>query len=74
LFLTARPPGHSELPVHLFLNLVEANRRQLRAAGIPRKNIQAIELCTACHTDRLFSHRKETGRTGRMMGVAGIRP
>jgi polyphenol oxidase len=74
LFLTARPPGHSELPVHLFLNLMEANRRQLQAAGIPRKNIQALELCTACHTDQLFSHRRENGRTGRMMGVAGIRP
>jgi len=74
LFLTARAPGHIELPVHLFLNLVEANRRQLRAAGVPAKNIQALELCTACYMEQLFSHRKENGRTGRMMGVAGIQP
>jgi YfiH family protein len=29
LFLTARPPGHSELPKKIFLDLVEANRQQL---------------------------------------------
>ncbi len=74
LFLTARAPGHSELPVSLFLDLAEANRRQLLAAGIPAKNIQRLDLCTSCNTDRLFSHRKENGHTGRMMGVAGIRP
>ncbi len=39
LFLTARAPGHSELPRKLFLDLVEANRRQLLAAGVPARNI-----------------------------------
>jgi len=34
LFLTARAPGHSELPKKIFLDLVEANRQQLLAAGI----------------------------------------
>jgi len=56
-----------------FLDLVEANRRQLRAAGIPRGNIWASPLCTACRTDLLFSHRAERGHTGRMMGVIGLR-
>src|SRR3979411_2638920 len=32
LFLTARAPGHGELPPTLFLDLVEANRRQLVSA------------------------------------------
>jgi YfiH family protein len=73
LFLTARAPGHSLLPKKIFLDLVEANRRQLLAAGVPRKNIEASPLCTNCHIDLLFSYRGETGRTGRMMGVAGIR-
>jgi polyphenol oxidase len=73
LFLTARAPGHSNLPVKIFLDLVEANRRQLLDAGIPRKKIEASPLCTACNTDLLFSHRAEKGATGRMMGVAGIR-
>jgi YfiH family protein len=73
LFLTARAPGHSELPVKLFLDLVEANRRQLLDAGVPPKNIEAVGPCTACHTDLLFSHRAEKGVTGRMMAAAGIR-
>lgn len=74
LFLTARAPGHSELPKKIFLDLVEANRRQLLAAGVPAKSISSSPLCTACHTDVLFSYRAEKGITGRMMGMAGIRP
>jgi polyphenol oxidase len=73
LFLTARAPGHGELPVRLFLDLVEANRRQLLDAGVTAKNIDAEALCTACHTDLLFSFRAEKGVTGRLMGAAGIR-
>jgi YfiH family protein len=73
LFLTARAPGHSELPTKIFLDLVEANRRQLLEAGIPAKNIEASAPCTNCHTDLLFSYRGEHGKTGRMMAVAGIR-
>lgn len=76
LFLTARAPGHSEgmLPKRIFLDLVEANRQQLIAAGVPKKNIEASPLCTNCHPEVLFSYRAERGKTGRMMGVAGIRP
>jgi YfiH family protein len=73
LFLTARAPGHSELPVKLFLDLVEANRRQLLDAGVLAKNIDTAAPCTACHTELLFSFRAEKGVTGRMMGAAGIR-
>jgi YfiH family protein len=74
LFLTARAPGHSELPTNIFLDLVEANRRQLMDAGVSPGNIYASPLCTSCRTDLLFSHRAEKGVTGRMMAVAGIRP
>jgi hypothetical protein len=73
LFLTARAPGHGELPPNFFLDLLEANRRQLLAAGVPRKAIEASPLCTSCRTDLLFSYRAEKGKTGRMMSVAGIR-
>jgi len=73
LFLTARAPGHSELPVRIFLDLVEANRRQLLAAGVPGKNITAAAECTACNPDLLFSYRAEKGATGRLMGAVGIR-
>ena len=73
LFLTARAPGHSELPVKLFLDLVEANRRQLLDAGVMAKNIDTAAPCTACHPELLFSFRAEKGVTGRLMGAAGIR-
>ena len=73
LFLTARAPGHSELPKRIFLDLVEANRQQLIAGGVPKKNIETSSLCTNCHPELLFSYRAEKGKTGRMMAVAGIR-
>jgi copper oxidase (laccase) domain-containing protein len=75
LFLTARAPGHSEsmLPKKIFLDLVEANRRQLMDAGVPVKHITASPLCTSCRTDLLFSYRKEKERAGRLMAVAGIK-
>jgi len=74
LFLTARAPGHGELPVKLLLDLVEANRRQLLDSGVLAKNIDAAAPCAACHTELLFSFRAERGVTGRLMGAAGIRP
>ena len=74
LFLTARAPGHSELPVSLFLDLVEANRRQLIDAGVPPNSIDTSAPCTACHPELLFSFRAEKGVTGLLLGVAGIRP
>ena len=74
LFLTARAPGHGELPVKIYLDLVEANRRQLLDAGVLARNIEVAGPCTACHTELLFSFRAEKGVTGRMMAVAGIRP
>jgi len=73
LFLTARAPGHSVLPNKIFLDLVEANRQQLMAAGVPKKNIESSALCTNCHPELLFSYRAEKGKTGRSMGVAGVR-
>jgi YfiH family protein len=74
LFLTARAPGHSELPKKIFLDLVEANRQQLIAAGVPKKNIETSPLCTSCHPELLFSYRAEKGKTGRMIAAVGIRP
>jgi hypothetical protein len=74
LFLTARAPGHSELPKKIFLDLAEANRRQLIDAGVPAKNISDMGMCTSCRTDLFFSHRKEKGATGRMMAAVGMKP
>ena len=73
LFLSARPPGHTTFPSKTFLDLVEANRRQLIDAGVPAKNIYASKFCTACRPDLLFSYRAEKGVTGRMMATVGIK-
>jgi len=73
LFLTACAPGHSELPKKIFLDLAEANRRQLMAAGVSSKNISDVGFCTSCRTDLFFSHRAEKGITGRMMAAVGSR-
>ena len=61
LFLTARAPGHSVLPKKIFLDLVEANRQQLLAAGVPARNIEASPRCTNCRGTCCFliAPRKE---------------
>jgi len=55
------------------LDLALANLRQLRAAGVPESQIASDALCTSCHPELFFSHRRDAGYTGRMMGVVGIR-
>ena len=74
LFLTARAPGHSQLPRKTFLDLAQANHRQLLAAGVAEENIADVGLCTSCRTDLFFSHRREQGLTGRLMAAVGIKP
>ena len=76
LFLTARAPGHSNLGPQIHLNLCEANRRQLLAAGLRASSITTIAHCTACTRLRdgrrkYFSHRAEQGFTGRMLSLIG---
>ena len=73
LFLNQRAPGHGDPASELHLDLVEANVRQLQAAGLPMRNIEIIEGCTSCDTSRFFSHRAECGKTGRMMAAIGVR-
>lgn len=67
-----RPAVTSPHGVRFRLDLVEATRRQLVAAGLKASRIWASPLCTACRTDLFFSHRAERGRTGRMMGIIGL--
>lgn len=42
---------------------------QLHAAGILPTHTEVIALCTACHSDKLFSHRAHQGQTGRQAAV-----
>jgi YfiH family protein len=73
LFLTQRAPGHSAIGPALHLDLAEANRRQLLAAGLKPRSIQKVGGCTGCHAELFFSHRASRGHAGRMMSVIGIR-
>jgi len=73
LFLTQRAPGHSNIGPSLHVNLVEANRRQLLAAGLKANSIHSTGGCTSCHRELFFSHRASQGHAGRMMSVIGIR-
>ncbi len=58
----------------LRLDLVEANRRQLLAAGLAPEAIFTFNECTSCRTDLFFSYRAEYGKTGRLVAVIGIVP
>lgn len=72
-WLNMHPPGHQPPPPSVHLDLAAANRWQLVEAGVPASKIHSSDLCTSCRKDILFSHRAEFGRTGRLMGVVGIR-
>jgi polyphenol oxidase len=50
------------------LDLWRAAELALRAAGVD--DVERVDLCTACHSDRFFSHRRDRGVTGRQ-GVIG---
>ena len=55
---------------HRHLDLVEVARRLLIEAGVER--VQSAGLCTSCHPELFFSHRRDAGRTGRQAGLAWI--
>jgi YfiH family protein len=72
-WLTMMPPGHVPPPPRVQLDLRACNRWQLIDAGVPEKQIDMSDLCTACRTDLLFSYRREGAKTGRMMAVIAVR-
>jgi hypothetical protein len=52
------------------LDLWTSAERALRAAGVER--VDRSDLCTFCHGDRFFSHRRDHGRTGRQGVIAYV--
>lgn len=47
-------------------------RLDLLGAGVSEDNIHDVGVCTACHTQVLFSHRAEHGKTGRLLGAVRL--
>ena len=53
------------------LDLWKANSISLKKAGV--KEIELARICTACNLSDWFSHRGENGKTGRFVGLIGLR-
>lgn len=51
------------------VDLREAIRRQLLAAGLPPERIDTTDRCTYRDADEFFSHRRDKGITGRMAAL-----
>jgi YfiH family protein len=52
------------------LDLYTATEKALQGAGCGR--VERVEMCTSCHPDLFFSHRRDGRRTGRQGVVARI--
>ncbi|WP_010270101.1 peptidoglycan editing factor PgeF [Paenibacillus senegalensis] len=55
------------------LDLQLVNRQIMIKAGISPSRIEMTTWCTSCHVEQLYSHRKESGLTGRMCAWIGWR-
>jgi len=55
---------------HLFLD--RANANILIGHGVAREKIRFVGSCTACNTEKYFSHRKSGGSTGRQVSIVGF--
>jgi YfiH family protein len=53
------------------LDLREVNRQILLKSGVPVRNILTTRFCTSCDKLAFFSHRRDLGRTGRMVSFIG---
>ena len=56
------------------IDLSEANRRQLIAAGVTADRIYASNLCTMCRPGEFHSYRRDREAAGRLYSFAGIVP
>ena len=54
---------------HFMLNLVNANKNILLAAGIKQDNIDISDICTCCNASELHSHRATGGKRGNLAAI-----
>jgi copper oxidase (laccase) domain-containing protein len=50
------------------LDLRAVISQRLERAGV--SEVDHLDLCTSCHPDLFFSHRRDQGMTGRQAGLA----
>lgn len=55
---------------HRMLDLRAVAEARLRRAGVER--VEHVDMCTSCRPDLLFSHRRDSGVTGRQSGLAWL--
>lgn len=55
------------------LNLQKVIFDQIIAEGVPRENIQCLNLCTFDRDDLFYSYRRDGQKSGRMIGVIGMK-
>jgi YfiH family protein len=56
-----------------FIDLKSANKAQLLEGGVPEQQISISPYSTYLHNEHFFSHRKEKGKTGRMLALIGMK-
>lgn len=55
------------------LDLKRINAQILIQAGVKEEHIEVSHWCTSCHPELFFSHRRDGGKTGRMLAFIGIK-
>lgn len=63
--------GRETAPEQYTLDLKEVNRLLILEAGVKEENITISSYCTSCEKEMFFSHRRDQGKTGRMMSFIG---
>lgn len=53
------------------LDLKQLNAIILEKSGVPKEQIDVTSYCTSCDEDLFFSHRRDNGNSGRLMGFIG---
>lgn len=67
-------PGKSDRPDNAYLDLEMANAAQFLEAGIKPENISLMQACTYEDEARLYSHRRDKGKTGGMAAYMQLLP
>jgi hypothetical protein len=66
-------PEQVDFGHHRRVDLAEANRRLLEAAGVPSNQIEVCGLCTMCRIHEFHSFRRDREQAGRMLSTIGHR-